>query len=285
MRPEDSDVIKRSGYARDDVLVEPAWLQEHLHDPGLRLVEVDVSPARYDDGHIEGAVLWNVYTDLKDSEYELRDAATFQELVQRSGIDPDSTVVLYGYVPAMGLWLLRLFGHQDARILNCSRDAWLASGGTFTTTATRAPATTYVLPPEDGRIRSSQADVRAAIGVVTCDIVDVRTEVEYRGERFWPSGGAEPGGRAGHVPSARHLPIDAVIDERGAFRDAVELREVFSSLDLAGDASIITYCTIGGRASTAWFALGDLLGRDNVSVYDGSWAQWGRTPTSPVEAC
>jgi thiosulfate/3-mercaptopyruvate sulfurtransferase len=142
----------------------------------------------------------------------------------------------------------------------------------------------YRLPEPDERIRADQSVVENAIGNPTCTIVDVRTDAEYRGERFWPSGGLEDGGRAGHVPSAVHLPIDGLYDDRGSFRPATELRRLFSSIDLSGDDEVITYCTIGGRASTAWFVLTHLLGRDHVRVYDGSWAEWGRMPATPV-AC
>ena len=122
-----------------------------------------------------------------------------------------------------------------------------------------------------------------AIGQPGTVLVDVRSAAEYRGECFWPSGGMEPGGRAGRVPSAVHQPIDGLHNEDGSFRSAAELRRVFSSVDLDGGGELITYCTIGGRAATAWFVLTHLLGRDAVRVYDGSWAEWGRTPGTPVD--
>jgi thiosulfate/3-mercaptopyruvate sulfurtransferase len=125
--------------------------------------------------------------------------------------------------------------------------------------------------------------MQAAIGRPGTTLVDVRSEAEYQGERFWPSGGLEPGGRAGHVPSAVHQPIDGLYDPRGSFRRPSDLRNVFSLLDLDGTGELITYCTIGGRAATAWFVLSHLLGRDRVRVYDGSWAEWGRLARTPVE--
>ena len=269
--------------ARSGVLVDPGWLAGHLGDPSLRVVEVDVSPAAYDDWHIDGAVLWNVYQDLKDADYRLVDTTALDRLVARSGIGPDSTVVFYGYAPAMGLWLMELYGHRDARILDCSRDGWRAGGHPWSTSVTQPAAGRYRLGEEDQRIRADRAAVQHAVAEPGTTLVDVRSEAEYRGERFWPSGGLEPGGRAGHVPSAVHQPIDGLYDEHGSFRPAADLRSVFSSIDLDGGGELITYCTIGGRAATAWFVLTRLLGRERVRVYDGSWAEWGRTAGTPVE--
>ena len=133
-------------------------------------------------------------------------------------------------------------------------------------------------------IRADRAAVRKAIGQPGTTLVDVRSAAEYRGERFWPSGGMEPGGRVGHVPSAVHQPIDGLYHEDGSFRSAAELRGKFAPAVLEGGGELITYCTIGGRAATAWFVLTHLIGRDRVRVYDGSWAEWGASRTSPSRA-
>ena len=147
----------------------------------------------------------------------------------------------------------------------------------------RAPAPGRVrLGDEDPQIRAGQAAVLAAIGRPGTILLDVRSAAEYQGERFWPSGGMEPGGRAGHVPSAVHQPVDGLYHDDGSFRSAAELRRVFSAVDLDGGEELITYCTIGGRAATAWFVLTQLLGQEHVRVYDGSWAEWGRLPAAPI---
>ena len=145
-------------------LVDPQWLEARLQDPLVRVVEVDVSPAAYNDWHIDGAVLWNVYADLKDASYHTVDRAAVERLMARSGIGPDTTVVFYGYAPALALWLVKLYGHSDARILDCSRDTWRAEGHPRATAASQPPPGTFLLRGEDPGIRADQATVRDAIG-------------------------------------------------------------------------------------------------------------------------
>lgn len=279
-----SEVVpNRASQQTSGALASAQWLAANLDDPAVRVVEVDVSKAKYDEWHVDGAVLWNIYADLKDSDYRLRDRADFEALLARSGITRDSTVVFYGYAPALGFWLMKLYGHRDVRILDCSRDAWRAESHPWTSDAPAPAAGSYHVGEPDRSIRAERSGVEAALEEQSATLVDVRSAAEYHGERFWPSGAPEPNGRAGHIPGAVHTPIDDLYDERGAFRNPEDLREIFAAVSDAR-AELITYCTIGGRAATAWFVLTNLLGRDNVRVYDGSWAEWGHAADTAVEA-
>jgi thiosulfate/3-mercaptopyruvate sulfurtransferase len=270
-------------YAHPDALVSADWLAAHLDDPGMRVVEVDVSPKSYDEGHIPGAVFWDIYKALKDPSYRLVDGAAFEKILNMSGITPSTKVVFYGYGPVLGYWLLKLYRHANASVLNLSKRQWNDDGRPLTTDRPEPNATRYVLPEPDGTIRALGPEVAASIGASDCAILDVRSEAEFRGERFWPSGATENTGRAGHIPGALNVSLDAVVNPDGSYARVDVLRDTFPVRAGEGGA-VVTYCTIGNRASIAWFVLSELLGRRGVRVYDGSWAEWGFMPNVPIEA-
>lgn len=259
------------------------WLEEHLDDPAVRVIEVDVSAAAHDEGHIPGSVLWNIYTDLKDEKFQPQPMSVVEQLIRASGITEDSIVVFYGYGPAFGFWLMKLCGHADVRILDTDRETWLSDGRPWATDTTVPAPSTYQLRTEVDSIRASQRSVENSIGSEHHTILDVRSELEHRGERFWPSGGSPEGGRAGRVPSSVQLPADGLIGSNGSFLSAAVLSEVVASVNVDMTSQLTTYCTIGARAATVWFVLTYILGYQNVRVYDGSWVQWGLSPFAPIE--
>ena len=264
-------------------VVDTAWIQSRLDDANIQLVELDVSPVAYDDGHIPTAVFWNAYADLRDSDYKPIGRAELEDLLSRSGVAPDTTLVFYGYGAALGFWLMKAHGHRDVRMLVGSREQWSENAGQWSTHVPEPAESSYPLPSPDPNLASSRANVEAAIGDPDQVLLDVRSTQEFSGEHFWPSGASEDAGRAGHVPGAISVPIDLLRAEDDTFRTAKEMRRALDDAGVGPRQQVITYCTIGNRASQAWFALKYLLDYPNVTVYYPSWVEWGRSSDTPVE--
>ncbi len=267
----------------DTPIVDAAWLAAHASDPNVRVVEVDVSKATYDADHIPGAVLWNAYADLRDADYRTVEREALERLLSRSGVDPDTTLVFYGYGAALGFWLMSAHGHRDVRILEGSREQWAQAGREWSTDVPRPEESSYALAPPRADLLASQADVQAASAGSGPVLLDVRSQLEYDGERFWPSGATAHVGRAGHVPGAISVPIDLLRNEDDTPKAVEEARGALERAGVTPDRKVIAYCTIGNRASQAWFTLRYLLDYPDVSVYHGSWVEWGKLPDTPVE--
>ncbi|MFI5010425.1 MAG: sulfurtransferase [Solirubrobacterales bacterium] len=265
--------------------IDGAWLAAHVGDPNVCVVEVDVSRATYDAGHIPGAVLWNAYADLRGSDYLPIGRPEFERLLSRSGIAPETTLVFYGYGAALGFWLMTAHGHRDVRILVGSREQWAQAGGHWSTTVPEQAETSYPLPPPNAEVFASRATIEAAIGGDTESLLlDVRADLEYNGERFWPSGATADVGRAGHLPGAISVPIDLLRNEDDTLKSTDELSRALDRAGVMSERKVIVYCTIGNRASLAWYALKYLLGYPHVSVYYASWVEWGKAADTPVES-
>jgi thiosulfate/3-mercaptopyruvate sulfurtransferase len=262
-------------------------LAENLNTPGLAIVESNEDVLLYDTGHIPGAIKVDWHTELNDPVVrDYIDGAQFAELMARKGISRSDTVVIYGdksnWWAAYALWVFTLFGHEDVRLLNGGRDAWVSQGRELTKELpARARAEYPVVERQDGAIRSFKEDVLAHLGK---PLIDVRSPEEYSGERTHMPAYPEEGAlRGGHIPTARSVPWARAAAEDGRFKPHRELVELyFTDLKIAPTDDVITYCRIGERSSHTWFVMKYLLGVENVKNYDGSWTEWGSAVRVPI---
>ncbi|HUX86827.1 MAG TPA: sulfurtransferase [Chloroflexota bacterium] len=276
-------------YAHPETIVDTSWVAEHLSDPNVRLIEVDVDTLSYDSGHVPGAVGWNWQTQLSDRvQRDLISKSALEGLLGGAGVAPTTTVVLYGdnnnWFAAWAFWQLKIYGHQDVRLMNGGRKKWTAEGRSLDTSVPSYAAATYRAQEPDFSIRALRDQVLASIGKPDVAVVDVRAPKEYSGELLAPENLPQEGAqRGGHIPGAANIPWASAVKEDGTFKSAEELRSLYGGKGVTADKSVIAYCRIGERSSHTWFVLTYLLGYKNVRNYDGSWTEWGSLVGAPIE--
>ena len=277
-----------SDYAKPDVLVDVDWLEAHIEDDSIRLIEVDEDSSAYEKGHIEGAVGWNWTTDLHTKvgrDYVSRDELA--GLLSAAGVGPDTTVVLYGgnnnWFAAYAYWILKLRGFDNVKLLDGGRKKWELESRPLTQEVPTHAATGLTIDGSDRpEIRALRDEVIAKIGQV--GMVDVRSPEEYRGEKLAPDHLPQEQSQVpGHVPGAANIPWAKAANEDGTFKSTDELKELYGAEGITPDREVIAYCRIGERSSHTWFALQELLGYTNVKNYDGSWTEYGSLVGVPVE--
>jgi thiosulfate/3-mercaptopyruvate sulfurtransferase len=278
------------GYARPDSLVTTAWLAEHLNDPSLRIIESDEDVLLYDIGHIPGAQKVDWHADLNDPvERDYIGRAQFESLLRRLGIDETTPVIFYGdknnWWATYAHWVFRLFGFENARILDGGRTKWEQEGRPLTTDVPSFPATKFVAPErDDARIRAFKDEVLAH-AKAGGKLVDVRSPDEFSGKKtHMPEYPQEGVLRGGHIPGAKNVPWAKAANADGTFKSADELRTIYEAEQgLKASDDVIAYCRIGERSSHTWFVLTHLLGYPKVRNYDGSWTEWGNSVRTPIE--
>ncbi|MCZ6480184.1 MAG: sulfurtransferase [Candidatus Methylomirabilales bacterium] len=275
-------------YVRPEVLVETAWVADHLEDPGVRIVESDEDFLLYETGHIPGAVKIDWFTQLQEPvRRDFLDKSGFEALMSQAGIADNTTVVFYGdksnWFACYAFWIFQLFGHDLAKVMNGGRKKWVDEGRPLTKEVPRLTPTTYRAKEPDLAIRAFRDHAMAHIG--QGPLVDVRSPKEYTGELIHMEGYAQEGAqRGGHIPTAVNIPWGMAVREADwTFKPADELRALYASKGITPDKDIIVYCRIGERSSHTWFVLTYLLGYPQVRNYDGSWTEWGNMVNVPIE--
>jgi thiosulfate/3-mercaptopyruvate sulfurtransferase len=280
----------QSGYVHPEVLVDTEWVAQRVDDPHVRIIEADEDPLLYDVGHIKNAVKLDWHTDVQDPvRRDFVDKAGFEALLSRYGIANDTTVVFYGdknnWYAAYSFWLFKLYGHQDARIMNGGRTKWEQEGREYTKDVPQFTPTEYHAQEPNLTIRAFRRQVEDVLQQGGAALVDVRSPDEYTGKLLhmvnYPQEGAQ---RGGHIPGAKSIPwATAANPDNGTFKSAAELRTIYGGKGVTPDKDVIAYCRIGERSAHTWFVLTQLLGYPNVRNYDGSWTEWGNLVGAPIE--
>ena len=273
--------------SRTDSLVDADWVEAHIDDPKVVLVEVDEDTAAYEINHIRNAVRIDWQSDLQDPvRRDFINQQHFEALLSAKGISNDDTVVIYGgnnnWFASYAFWYFKLYGHQDVRLLDGGRKKWELDARELVADVPTGTATTYKASAQDTSIRAFRDDVLRAIG--TQNLVDVRSPDEYAGRLLAPAHlPQEQSQRAGHIPTAASVPWSKAANDDGTFKSDDELKALYegAGVDLAKDT--IAYCRIGERSAHTWFVLHELLGVSNVTNYDGSWTEYGALVGVPVQ--
>ena len=274
-------------YAKD-VLVEPEWLAEHLNDDSIRIVEVDENPALYREAHIPGAIGFDWKVDLQDQlKRDFLGPEDFGRLFGSRGVSNDHLVILYGdrnnWFAAYTYWYLKYYGHDNVKLLNAPRERWISEGRPTTTDLPDYPEATFNARPGDDAIRARREEIVNALADST-ELVDVRSPAEFTGELIAPVGYEQEGAqRGGHIPGAKSIPWAQAVRDDGTFKSADELTDLYGGKGVLSGEPIIAYCRIGERSAHTWFVLHELLGREDVKNYDGSWTEWGNLVNVPIE--
>jgi thiosulfate/3-mercaptopyruvate sulfurtransferase len=274
-------------YAKD-VLVEPEWLEEHLNDDSIRIVEVDENPGLYREAHIPGAIGFDWKSDLQDQvKRDFLGPEEFGRLFGSRGISGDHQIILYGdrnnWFAAYTYWYLKYYGHDNVKLLNGPRERWISENRPTTTDEPSFPEATFEARAGDDAIRARRDEVLAALGDGNI-LVDVRSPQEFSGELIAPVGYEQEGAqRGGHIPGAKSIPWAQAVREDGTFKSVDELRELYGGKGALSGDPVIAYCRIGERSAHTWFVLHELLGEQDVKNYDGSWTEWGNMVNVPIE--
>jgi thiosulfate/3-mercaptopyruvate sulfurtransferase len=277
------------GYRRPELLATPQWLIENIGRPGHQVLDVRWRPdgtgrQLYAGGHIPGATYIDWHADLVETD-DVSDVPLLAgpqrvtAALSRAGLGNGMVGILYddaaGTYAAWAWWSLKVYGFHSARILGGGLEAWRALGQPISAALELRPPTTFT-PRMEPRLRLTAAEVRDLLGSPDVQLIDTRAPSEFAGY-------AGSGGRLGHIPGALNVPAAATTEPRtGRFRSADQLWTLLRRSGVSPKRRLVCYDSTGVGACKMAFVL-ELLGLEDVAVYDGGWAEWGERLDLPLD--
>jgi thiosulfate/3-mercaptopyruvate sulfurtransferase len=283
-----------TGFAHPHMLVTTQWVENHLNNPKVRCIEVAWNSDEYNAGHIPGAIFWNWNTNvMQPGKRDIIDKSQLEEQFSQAGVTEDMTIILYdGYsnlLAVMTLWMLKIYGHLDARLLDGGRVKWISEKLPLSTKTLSIQASTYIAQEPDWTLRAHRDFILGGLDKPNRVVIDARPSTMYTGED------AMGGSVGGHIPNAINIPAIMEMENGqfrrwqtpttnpdGTFKSFDELQALFAGFGISPDKEVITYCVRGGLSSHMWFVLKYLLGYPDVRQYDGSWVEWGNLIDVPI---
>jgi thiosulfate/3-mercaptopyruvate sulfurtransferase len=274
-------------------IVETDWLANHLQSPDLIILDGSWhlpndgrdAKAEYKTEHIPGALFFDI-DDLSDEKTDLPhmlpSTVKFASRMKKMGIGDGARIVVYDttgiFSAARVWWTFRAMGHGDVAVLNGGLKKWKAEGRPLDDGLPPKRSERHYTPLQNTEIIRDLDDMKALISKGGGQIVDARPAGRFEGKDSEP----RPGVRSGHIPGAKNIPSQALLNPDGTFKSQAELSALFKNAGINVAHPVVTTCGSGVTASMLALALA-VLGQTNAAVYDGSWAEWGRDNTLPIE--
>lgn len=275
----------------EDSLVSPAWIEAHADDPEVLIVDVSMNPRDYQNGHIPGAVFicWN--QDLSDENREFYRVPTqeqFEAIMSRIGASPETQLIFYdngqNRFAIRALWVARYFGHANSAILEGGVAAWEKAGLPLVTERPKREPTDYLAQEPRDDMDVSHEFVAAHLRDENVRFVDSRPWNMFTGEKIGVMiDKGKPVARIGHLPGAESLPWKSNLDtDASMFLPIEALRTLYQSKGIDDESTTVFYCNEGLHAAFNWFVATEILGLDNIRIYEGSMGEWASEPTRPL---
>ena len=276
--------LESKGYASTDKLVSTSWVAERLDDKNLKIIDIRL-PEDYAAGHIPDSVNLS-YKELQVERDGVKGLIPSENEMATKlsalGIKDTDTIVVVDHIKNLWssrlLWTLEVYGHGDTKLMDGSYALWESEGKKITSDSTSISSSKYSFTGEaKPELIISLQKVMESIDDETSIVLDTRSADEYAGRDVRAE-------RGGHIPESIHVEWVQNVDADGKFLPAEDLKNLYNSTSVTNELDIYTLCQTAVRATHSWFVLQELLGYENVAVYDGSWTEWGNLENTPIDS-